>query len=44
MKCFQLYDFEFFIANNGTERPNRNRKVENLPFSVWKPVRCWNVV
>ena len=34
MKDFQLYDFEFFIANNGTERPNRNRKVENLPFSV----------
>ena len=34
LRNYQLYDSEFFIANNGTERQNRNRKVENLPFSV----------
>ena len=30
MRNYQLYDFELFIANNGMERRNRNRKVENV--------------
>ena len=34
MRNYQLYDFEFFIANNGMERPNQNRKVESPPFSM----------
>jgi len=34
LRNYQLYDFEFFIAKNNTEQPDRNRKVENLPFFV----------
>ena len=32
LRNYQPYDFQFFNANNGMERPNQNRKVENPPF------------
>ena len=32
LRSDNFYDFKFFIAKNSTERPNRNRKVENPSF------------